>query len=50
MNCYGMYFERAQTRVEVEAWLHSLWRSARNPNGFAPKTVRVTYEVMRVMF
>jgi integrase len=43
-------FERPAVRSSVEDWLRSLWRSARNPTGLAPKTVRSISNVMRLTF
>jgi integrase len=37
-------------RAAIEDWLKSLWRSPKNPNGLAPKTVRSIYNVMKLAF
>ena len=43
-------FTRAATRALVERWFRELLRSAENPKGLAPKTVRSIYGVMRIAF
>jgi integrase len=43
-------FEKAAVRTAVEDWLRSLWRSSKNPNGLAPKTVRAIWSVMKLTF
>jgi integrase len=43
-------FARPEVRARVEQWLWSLLRSARNPNGLAPKTVRTVFNVMKLVF
>lgn len=43
-------FEKPAVRAAIEEWFHSLVRSAKNPNGLAPKTVRSIYNVMRLVF
>lgn len=43
-------FDKPATRAAVEEWFRSLWRSARNPAGLAPKTVRSIYNVMKLAF
>lgn len=43
-------FTRAATRALVERWFRELLRSAENPKGLAPKTVRSIYGVMRLAF
>jgi integrase len=43
-------FNNPTARAAIEDWLQSLWRSQRNPNGLAPKTVRSIYTVMRLAF
>lgn len=43
-------FENPAVRATVEQWLSSLWRSHKNLNGLAPKTVRSIYTVMKLAF
>jgi integrase len=43
-------FENTALRATAEEWLGSLWRSHKNPNGLAPKTVRSIYNVMKLAF
>src|SRR5215469_2819224 len=43
-------FEQPAVRAAIEDWLKSLWRSPRNPQGLAPKTVRSIYNVMKLSF
>lgn len=43
-------FEKPSVRAAVEEWLRSLWRSPKNPNGLAPKTVRSIWNVMKLTF
>jgi integrase len=43
-------FDNPAVRAMVEQWLGSLWRSQKNPNGLAPKTVRSIYTVMKLAF
>jgi integrase len=43
-------FDRPTMRASLEQWLSSLWRSQKNPNGLAPKTVRSIYNVMKLAF
>jgi integrase len=43
-------FARPATRALVEQWLHSLSRSAKNPTGLAPKTVRSVFNAMKLVF
>jgi integrase len=43
-------FEKPAVRAAVEDWLRSLWRSPKNPNGLAPKTVRSIWNVMKLAF
>jgi integrase len=43
-------FETPAVRAAVEEWLRSLWRSPKNPNGLAPKTVRSISNVMKLTF
>jgi integrase len=43
-------FERPQLRAAIEQWLRSLLRSARNPVGLAPKTVRHIFTTMKLVF
>jgi integrase len=43
-------FDKAEVRAAIEQWLQSLWRSQKNPEGLAPKTVRSIYNVMRLAF
>jgi len=43
-------FNHPAKRATIEEWLQSLWRSPKNPDGLAPKTVRSIYNVMRLAF
>jgi len=43
-------FEQPAMRAAIEDWLRSLWRSPKNPQGLAPKTVRSSYNVMKLIF
>jgi len=43
-------FDHPAMRAAIEEWLHSLWRSPKNPDGLAPKTVRSIHNVMKLAF
>lgn len=43
-------FNKPAVRATIEEWLHSLWRSPKNVNGLAPKTVRSIWNVMKLAF
>ena len=43
-------FDKPEVRANIEEWFRSLWRSAKNPSGLAPKTVRSISNVMRLTF
>ena len=43
-------FDKPAVRASIEEWLRSLWRSPKNPNGLAPKTVRSIWNVMKLAF
>ena len=43
-------FEKPAVRAAVEEWLRSLWRSPRNHDGLAPKSVRSIWNVMKLAF
>ena len=43
-------FDKPAIRAAIEDWLQSLWRSQKNPEGLAPKTVRSIYNVMKLAF
>jgi len=43
-------FNKPAVRATIEEWLHSLWRSSKNVNGLAPKTVRSIWNVMKLAF
>jgi integrase len=43
-------FEQPAVRAAIEDWLKSLWRSPKNAQGLAPKTVRSIYNVMKLAF
>jgi integrase len=43
-------FNKPAIRASIEEWFRSLWRSATNPTGVAPKTVRAISNVMRLTF
>jgi hypothetical protein len=43
-------FDKPAVRATIEEWLHSLWRSSKNVNGLAPKTVRSIWNVMKLAF
>jgi hypothetical protein len=49
-ECRVRESEKPTVRAAVEEWLRSLWRSPKNPNGLAPKTVRSIWNVMKVTF
>jgi integrase len=43
-------FEKPQIRTTAEEWFQSVWRSAKNPDGLAPKYVRYIASVMWQVF
>jgi integrase len=43
-------FESPELRAAIEEWLSRLLRSARNPDGLAPKTVRHIFTTMKLVF
>src|SRR5208337_1905039 len=43
-------FDKPAVRSGIEEWLRSLWRSPKNVNGLAPKTVRSIWNVMKLAF
>ena len=43
-------FDHPAMRAAIEDWLYSLWRSPKNPDGLAPKTVRSIHNVMKLAF
>jgi integrase len=43
-------FDKPAVRASIEEWLHSLWRSPKNVDGLAPKTVRSIWNVMKLAF
>lgn len=43
-------FNNPIMRAAIEDWLQSLWRSQKNPQGLAPKTVRSIFTVMKLTF
>jgi integrase len=43
-------FDKPAVRAGIEEWLRSLWRSPKNVNGLAPKTVRSIWNVMKLAF
>lgn len=43
-------FNKPAVRASIEEWLRSLWRSPKNLEGLAPKTVRSIWNVMRLAF
>jgi integrase len=43
-------FEQPAVRAAIEDWLKSLWRSPKNTQGLAPKTVRSICNVMKLAF
>lgn len=49
-TCRVREFQKPSVRAAVEEWLRSLWRSPKNPNGLAPKTVRSIWNVMKLTF
>ncbi len=49
-SCRVRDFDNPVVRAALEDWLQSLWRSQKNLNGLAPKTVRSIYTVMKLVF
>jgi integrase len=50
-ECYRVKdFDHSTMRAAIEDWLQALWRSQKNPEGLAPKTVRSIYSVMKLTF
>ena len=43
-------FDKPAVRAAIEEWLRSLWRSPKNTEGLAPKTVRSICNVMKLTF
>jgi integrase len=43
-------FDKPAVRAGIEEWLRSLWRSPKNVDGLAPKTVRSIWNVMKLAF
>ena len=43
-------FDKPAVRAAIEEWLRSLWRSPKNTEGLAPKTVRSISNVMKLTF
>ena len=43
-------FEKPEIRTSLENWFRSLLRSAKNPDGLAPKTLHHLYTAMRQVF